>query len=551
MATHFQSCFYIKYARKSFGRVDSLFRGITTRIRDWIYRKEDKKGKFLIPGTENFQDKFWSSIIQNFPSKNWYRTVRCVSAHEGEKKQIEAWGIRYIERPKRNSALQWETNIGLRRIDQDTLMLHIEVSNEVSPDSPLISGDENKPKPTIPNFVRDLILEGRHTVYLANAESPSRLNVQSGCLEVKSSTETKDLFTQLVDSPLRRYPIIVAYGDYKAENAANYLHDKLLGKVFVVYLRNTPEVKKAVDESENKHRIPFNRIRVFYPVRSRVFNQPIQCDSVVRFNEQTGKWEGTSLALDVIGKLLSVFKLESRHSVKTIDEVQHLVEIERMRVEKTATSQKEFDDFVEDYEKLEKDYKEYVVIADEEIQKKDKYISTLEGRIEAKDMEIQRALSICTTIANTGYPSNLKELLLFFNTMFSGRLIIHDEALDSAEEFESDRDLPKAWSLLSALSTTLYEMKFIEKNLEKGAFKQRTGIDLAMTEGRTTKRTGTLAKIRELDYKGKTVKIFPHLKSGTDNNCLRLYFAFIDEEKKILVGHFGSHLDNATTRKIK
>lgn len=63
MATHFQSCFYIKDARKSFGRVDSLFRGITTRIRDWIYKKEDKKGKFLIPGTENFQDKFWSSII--------------------------------------------------------------------------------------------------------------------------------------------------------------------------------------------------------------------------------------------------------------------------------------------------------------------------------------------------------------------------------------------------------------------------------------------------------------------------------------------------------
>lgn len=67
-----------------------------------------------------------------------------------------------------------------------------------------------------------------------------------------------------------------------------------------------------------------------------------------------------------------------------------------------------------------------------------------------------------------------------------------------------------------------------------------------------TKRDAELLKQREVTYKGKTYDVTPHLKFGTKPpKLLRLYFQFVEDEKKIIIGHFGDHLDNRTTKSMK
>ena len=67
-----------------------------------------------------------------------------------------------------------------------------------------------------------------------------------------------------------------------------------------------------------------------------------------------------------------------------------------------------------------------------------------------------------------------------------------------------------------------------------------------------TNRDSSLTRLRKLEYEGKTVYISAHVKWGTDiKKSFRLHVAFLEEEKKILIGHFGRHKDNRTTSSIK
>ena len=67
-----------------------------------------------------------------------------------------------------------------------------------------------------------------------------------------------------------------------------------------------------------------------------------------------------------------------------------------------------------------------------------------------------------------------------------------------------------------------------------------------------TKKDSELLKQRDVIYKDKNYDITPHVKIGTRTpKLLRLHFQFVEDEKKIIIGHFGDHLDNYTTKSMK
>jgi hypothetical protein len=73
-------------------------------------------------------------------------------------------------------------------------------------------------------------------------------------------------------------------------------------------------------------------------------------------------------------------------------------------------------------------------------------------------------------------------------------------------------------------------------------FQRITGYELAMTEGKLTKRNQSLNALRYCRHEDHTVLIYAHLKKRINRNLhMRIYIGFIEEKRKILVGHVGPH----------
>lgn len=76
-------------------------------------------------------------------------------------------------------------------------------------------------------------------------------------------------------------------------------------------------------------------------------------------------------------------------------------------------------------------------------------------------------------------------------------------------------------------------------------------FSLALTETGQTRRDSALMAMRRLEWQGQSWDITPHLKYGTRlPRLLRLHFAFDNESRRFIIGHFGEHLDTSSTRRL-
>jgi hypothetical protein len=148
-------------------------------------------------------------------------------------------------------------------------------------------------------------------------------------------------------------------------------------------------------------------------------------------------------------------------------------------------------------------------------------------------------------------PENLADVAKAAASAFP-RLVITNKALKAAEDYDECSCVPEAWELLLQLSETLHPLKFKESEMDlEGAFKNKTGYDLAMSEGKMTKDDAKLMRLRKLQCDGKEFDITPHVKHGNQEpKLVRIYFAFDEERKTIIVGHIGRHIANYTSKKM-
>lgn len=124
--------------------------------------------------------------------------------------------------------------------------------------------------------------------------------------------------------------------------------------------------------------------------------------------------------------------------------------------------------------------------------------------------------------------------------------------MESAKEYNECKAHYEAWEMLRHLNESMYRIKFEEggKEIER-AFKDFTGFEVAMTEGSKTKTDKKLMSLRRLVHEGKEYDISPHVKHGNkEPKLVRIYFAFDEAGKRIIVGHIGRHIPNATTKTI-
>lgn len=175
------------------------------------------------------------------------------------------------------------------------------------------------------------------------------------------------------------------------------------------------------------------------------------------------------------------------------------------------------------------------------------------------DQIIQRNRSVeekkSTTLSGpkppSALPRNLSETLEYFQREYGDRLAFTERALRSAEDAEF-QDPRIAWEILHSMATKLYELYSTgtEESLGQIAkdFQEATGYPLAVSESSLTGKTPRLSSIRQDNYKGRPIDISAHIKYGSKPpRILRVHFTYLRDEKKIVIGHFGDHLETAGT----
>lgn len=174
---------------------------------------------------------------------------------------------------------------------------------------------------------------------------------------------------------------------------------------------------------------------------------------------------------------------------------------------------------------------------------------------EAQMLQLQNELALSRKDLETvkrpwKWPGSLEEVLSMGLDYFSDRLVYHEDLAQTARDYALGREskmIRDAWEMISALGQFMYKMKFIDGVFSEKLFTDETGIELAMTEGRLTKKNKNFERFRTFIYQGQEITSFAHVKGSGD---LRLYFHILEKERRILIYHLGEHLPNAQSKAL-
>ena len=137
---------------------------------------------------------------------------------------------------------------------------------------------------------------------------------------------------------------------------------------------------------------------------------------------------------------------------------------------------------------------------------------------------------------------SLVAILEALQLVFPDRITVLETAFSSAEESNAFQFGEQAFDLLWRLATVYWE-----EVQEKGDTEARKMLG---TKSFSAKEKATLTKggveRRTFEYRGERIQMDKHLKIGTADNAadtLRIHFEWIADEKRIVIGHCGKHLD--------
>lgn len=148
------------------------------------------------------------------------------------------------------------------------------------------------------------------------------------------------------------------------------------------------------------------------------------------------------------------------------------------------------------------------------------------------------------------FPKSLTDAIHWAEELLPN-LVFLDHAFTSAKD-QGSRDPAFLWEMLCALNTDLFKLVFVDcvADYVTAFNNSHTSMQLA-TERHQTRKDSGIRQSRTDVYRNKRYTFWTHLKdsSGKPSELTRVYFDFIQDEKKILVYSAGPHEETAGTRR--
>ncbi|EIL90718.1 hypothetical protein [Rhodanobacter spathiphylli] len=151
--------------------------------------------------------------------------------------------------------------------------------------------------------------------------------------------------------------------------------------------------------------------------------------------------------------------------------------------------------------------------------------------------------SLFLDLASRADQPSPKECLQAIQQAYPKRVTVLDSAYDSADEharFDAGRRLLR---LLKTLCTDYIEQ--IEAGGDNAARKCFTVDEYAATESESTQANTDMRRKRTFKHDGNQLEMYRHLKVGKaddERKSIRVYFEWLSNEKKVVIGHCGGHL---------
>lgn len=527
--THYQTSFRI-------GGLESL-NDLKGNVFGWI-----KKGEPDRRINSNLKEFFFRCDWQNM-----HVTRSSLITNTFFSDSAEAWAARYTQiDAELGRKRYWYSDIGFKR-SPDSTIVSVRISYAWNTED--LSGSRQEPTTNVPKVVRYL-LDGR----LAYSGRPEFRLTQAPALFAE--TGMGNALAEFVLSPHRRYPLVVFNGDFEAMiNEANLLAFELTGKAQVAILSSRPglaeEFKERVGElfyvNDGFFRVyfPFNRGRNS-PERHRWFD--------IRRDGYADQREG------LVYGLLRNHNLSEKESVETVEDISRLIGLQQMLKVKAANpeQQKQLEEFLDEHSKV-------ALERDQAKQEAEAYASEIDGLekviadLQFKDQALQQRLNETHINRNDvvyeilpQLPETLCDVVEAAKRCFPN-LDFASEAIKSAKEYCDCKSLNEAWEMLILLDRDVHRLKFVGTSSVDWVkyFADNSRFGLAMSEGRQTQKDNRLMRLRTIVHKGRNYDITPHLKFGnTEPRMVRIHFAFDEQQKKVVIGYVGPHLENATSRKL-
>lgn len=479
--------------------------------------------------------------------QNLFRTHSRVRTNTFLSQTEEAWAMHYREIDGEVGQKRfWYSDIGFKKAGTDVIV-SIRISYAWNTED--LSGQRLEPGTTVPKVVRYLV-QG-NTVYSGRPDY--RLIQEPAQFKLPGMGK---VLAEFIQSPDRRYPLLVFNGDGPEQEAeAARLARDLTGKAQVAIIGNNSVLAEDFRRSmDDGYYVPFGFFRVFFPFNKRRNSPERHRWYDIRREEYNAQRPG------IVHGLLRNHNLVENGAVESTRDIERLIAREKLLKLKTDSPalQNELEAFFGLYEELEKERDQFKREAESyasEVDQLDERGKLLEWRCKEYQTKLDDSGDVCGAASIAAVlpelPTSLVEVARAAARAFP-RLVITENAISTAADYDECKCYNEAWQMLSHLSETLHPLKFTgdDKNFER-AFKDKTGFDLAMTEGKMTKDDAKLMRLRRLSHGGRELDITPHVKHGNQEpKLVRIYFSFDDADRKIIVGHIGKHLANYTTKQL-
>lgn len=508
--------------------------------------------------------------------KDTHAQIRTAVVFEEQNNDIPTlWGIEYIHPDSKVLGRWWSIEISLKK-EED----HIRFSSTTKYywDYFYVGPDCETPSPTTPKYVKSILTDSR----LICKKGESIVLSEPSIIPFQRDSELISSLFSDIKSPNRKIPYIFVSGVFAEKNNLESFSKKILGNANIFVFKS----EDACDEFN--YYIGSKSAARTYQYRYNTVHYYLLGIDTRNASTHTHHFYNDSEYDGLQDYLVRAF---ARYSKNRLDDLFSFSDIisERRKLqlrERVANLTHERQKLGEEVSKKQQDTEEVFQLYGEECEKFEKIKNTLQTenhelqadnkKLKKENERLIRENSINIKkikefkIENTNLREEFKackfamqyctfeQQLEILQQFYSHRIVVLPNAISSAKTFsknhKSDVDMLKSsWDLLMSVVEELYDICFSKKSdsIENAYNHSLSQFSVAMNEGKQTNANSNHKNQRSFLYNGCYEDFTPHIKYNRNGVYLRLHFYIDNKEKKIVIGHYGEHLDNAKTRKIK
>jgi len=534
--------------------VEKTWGELVRLIRSWISERNVPRDSLLAFGAKwFFVGGEWRAPKV---SRLFAKTERCVG--QGSDLAPQWWAIRFEHPDGEVSVRQWRTDIGIA-VNEGRLAFSLSTIHWLQ--AGFIGREPLEPTPTAPRIISDVL----------NSKS---WTAQSGSERLRTTPfllrdASPEVLLPHLEDPNRSCPLVLLAKDFATGNS---LIDprrltRLLAGAAVVWESESSWIDKELEQRLGKTFSCWNgMVRAYQPRvnikspsdarRHRYFDkhdietlgvakvEELLVRGIVRRSRSIG-FSGITTIEDVHAKQAQTrFADELKRAARGSQEWTTLLEQEVERMTAMVKAKDEEIVFLQEYGEDADELRNEVA-----------RLRFEHGQALARAQEaesVRSALAAQTSLLRNldRLPSSVPEVLELIEKIYPDRIAFTDRARESAKN-ATLRNPDIAWRCLRSMSTVLYELHFQQKLPFRDViqrFRDSTGFELTIGESETTRKHKKLGPLRKTLYKGEAIDVSPHVKHGTSpGNILRVHYYAHPQEKLLVVGHCGDHLDTVRT----